>query len=371
MENNDSLTDRFKDRFRSIFFGVVDIVSLIDTDYNIIMVNKAYERLVTKPADECIGEKCYAIIRNRQTPCEDCPILPAKIGNPCAESLVVSIGHEQISLTRQPIYDDRGVIQGVFEIGRIITRELKMEQELQHHERLKIMGKLAACITHEIKNPLASIGLMTISVMERLPKNDLIYQDLESILHEVQRLEIFLENLGDFARPSSFVLRNTSIYYPIDNTLKLLNEKLRSGRIKVKKIYNREIQKIMIDPSKMQQVFFNLFLNSIAAMPNGGELIIKTEVVAEESDNRSHHQVQIRIQDNGTGIKEEDFPYIFDPFFSKSAEGTGLGLSIVSKIIDLHKGSITIQSQAGKGTIVTINIPLDSTNSPLGLTNGH
>jgi two-component system NtrC family sensor kinase len=130
-------------------------------------------------------------------------------------------------------------------------------------------------------------------------------------------------------------------------------------------MYNLEIPMVLVDSSKMQQVFFNLFLNSIAAMPNGGELIIKTDILSEDdtlsegSDGYIPQKgVQVTIQDSGIGIKSADLPYIFDPFFSKSPQGTGLGLSIVARIIEFHNGSITIQSEEGIGTTVKVSLPL-------------
>jgi len=348
----------YKDKFKGIFYGVVDIVSLIDTDYTILMVNKAYENLLNKSADECIGNKCYAIVRNRHEPCEDCPLLHSWVGNDPAEKLVISLGNDEVLITRHPIYDDHGALQGVFEIGRVITGELKMQQEIQHQGRLKIMGELASSIVHEIKNHLAGIGLMTVSVMERLNQKDALYQDLDSILHEVHRLEGLLESLMNFAKPSPFVIKKAHIHQPLDNTLSLLSKKLSSGRIKIRKIYDPKAPKVMIDSAKMQQVFFNILLNSIAAMPGGGEITVQTALLpAGEPAAGQGQRVQVIIQDNGVGIKEEDLPYVFDPFFSKSSQGTGLGLSIAFKIIELHHGSISIQSQEGKGTTVRITIP--------------
>jgi len=356
---------KYENRFKGIFYGIADIVSLIGNDYTILMVNRAYEKLLSRPADECIGNKCYDLIRGRETPCEDCPLLDIRREGEELGKLNIIIGHEHVSLTRHPIYNDRGELTGVFEIGRIMTREFKMHQELQHQGRLKIMGEITSSIIHEIKNPLAGIGLMTASIMERLPQKDFVYHDLESILHEIQRLEELLENLMNFAKPRSFQRKKASIHTPIDMTLRLLNKKIKPGGIRIRKVFNRQIPKVLIDPSKMQQVFFNIFLNSIAAMPDGGELIIKTDLLEEEIPNRDQRsekpqifrQVHISIQDTGTGIKEEDIPYVFDPFFSKSSRGTGLGLSVVSRIIQLHNGSINIQSQKGKGTTVNIYIP--------------
>jgi len=351
----------YKSRFKSIFHGVVDIVSLIDTDYNILLVNDAYEKLLKKSAQECIGHKCYKIIRNREIPCEDCPILKIQQPGHQTKKSVISVGGDHISITRHPVYDDNGEIVGIFEIGRMVTRELKMEQELQHQGRLKIMGELAASIVHEIKNPLAGIGLMSISIMERLQKKDMkdnLYRDMEGILHEVQRLEKLLENLMDFGKPKLFLTTMEDIHKPINQTLKLLNKKLKSARIKIQKAFNPKIPKIMIDASKMQQVFLNILLNALDAMPEGGEIRIHTDTCKEKiMGDPPGDWVQVAIQDNGMGIKEEYMPYIFDPFYSKSTRRTGLGLSIVSRIIELHNGLIRIESQEGKGTTVKIYLP--------------
>jgi signal transduction histidine kinase len=351
----------YKSRFKSIFQGVVDIVSLIDTNYNIVMVNNAYEKLIERSSYDCIGKKCYYIIRNREIPCEDCPILNVEKADQRGESLIIPVGNENVAISRHPVYDEKGRVVGIFEIGRIITKEIKMEQELQHHGRLKIMGELTASIVHEIKNPLASIGLMAISIMERLKQEKIendIYQDMGSILKEIQRLEKLLGTLMDFGKPALFLTKSEDIHYPINETLKLLSKKLKHFNIIIKKEFNLGIPKVEIDVSKIQQVFLNILLNAIDAMPEGGEIIIKTDCYQEATEgNKYKNWVQVIIQDSGTGIKKEYMPYIFDPFYSHSKRRTGLGLSIVSRIIDLHKGFIDIQSQEGKGTTVKIYLP--------------
>jgi signal transduction histidine kinase len=353
----------YKARFKSIFHGVVDIISLIDTDYNILMVNAAYERLLKKPSEECIGKKCYKILCNREDPCEDCPILNLIKNDNNAKGLAVSIGTDQVLLRRHPVYDDHGHLIGIFEIGKIITKELKMQREIEHQGRLKIMGELAASIVHEIKNPLVGIGLMAASILERLEQEetkDELYQDMKGILGEVQRLEKILENLSDFGKPAVFLTKKEDIHYPINKTLSLLKRKLGSNGIIVEKAFNHKIPAIKIDSSKMQQIFLNILLNSIDAMPDGGKIIIKTDTCQEETEGKIRKSwIKITIQDTGTGIKEEDLQYISDPFFSRSSNRTGLGLSIVSRIVDLHNGSIHLWSKEGKGTKVEICLPIE------------
>jgi signal transduction histidine kinase len=267
--------------------------------------------------------------------------------------------------------EERSLIDAIAErLGRIIeykkaeiTKELKMEKELQHHGRLKLMGKLAASIVHEIKNPLVSIGLMTQSMMERLKQNRVgndIYQDMESVTQEVQRLEKLLENMMDFGKPSVFLTKSEDIRYPINETLKLLSKELRSDKITIEKSFNPDIPPVLIDVSKMQQVFLNILLNAIDAMPDGGNIIIKTDVVREKIEDKiTKNWVRISIQDSGMGIKREDMPHLFEPFYSKSSGRTGLGLSIVLGLIELHNGKIEIDSQEGKGTTVKIYLPVE------------
>ena len=118
----------YRERFRSVFHGVVDIISLTDTDYNILMVNTAYERLIQRPAQECIGQKCYSVLRGREEPCEDCPIVHNCEAYRDENKLLISIGDEKVSIRRHPVYDNTGKVIGIFEIGRIITKELMMQQ---------------------------------------------------------------------------------------------------------------------------------------------------------------------------------------------------------------------------------------------------
>jgi len=349
---------RYEDKFKSIFYGVVDIVTLTDNDYNILMVNRAFEKLLEMSADECIGEKCYKIISKRETPCEDCPLC-TQTGDEDTKSVLKTIGQDNVSITRHPIYDQHGIIKGIFEIGHIITKRLKMEREVRHQGRLKIMGELVSSIVHEIKNPLAGIGLMTVSIMERLDKDMLIYHDLESILQEVQRLEKFLKNLTNFSKPDIFKVQKSDIHTIIDNTLKLMKSRMKSGKINIRKKYDLNIPNISIGSSEMKQVFFNILLNSIAAMPGGGEIIITTSILIEKIYGNIQKYLQIIIQDNGVGIKKEYQSKIFDPFFSKSLKGTGLGLSIVYKIMEIHRGSITVKSKEGEGTTVILTIPFN------------
>ncbi|MGA1865152.1 MAG: two-component system sensor histidine kinase NtrB [bacterium] len=353
----------YKARFKSIFHGVIDIISLIDTDYNILMVNKAYEKLLGKSSEDCIGKKCYKIIRNRESACEDCPILNLASNNKNCDELSIPIGADQVLIRRHPVYDDRGNLAGIFEIGKIVTKELKMQKEIEHQGRLKIMGELAASIVHEIKNPLVGIGLMVTSILERLEQRKIkgeLYKDLEGILSEVQRLEKLLESLSDFGKPTVFITKKEDIHNPISKTLRLLKRKLDSNGIVVKKAFNNKIPVIKIDSSKMQQIFLNIFLNAMDAMPGGGKIIIKTDIYqAESEDNAEKLWVTVSIQDTGTGIKDEDLQHIFDPFFSGSSNRTGLGLSIVSRIIDLHNGSINILSKEGEGTTVEICLPVE------------
>ncbi len=183
---------------------------------------------------------------------------------------------------------------------------------------------------------------------------------MESLIHEVQRLEKLLENMMDFGKPKLFITRREDIHYPINETLKLLSKELMSSKITIEKLFDPQIPHILIDVSKMQQVFLNILLNSIDAMPDGGDIIIKTDVVNEKTeDNITKNWVQIAIQDSGTGIKEKDMPYLFEPFYSKSSNRTGLGLSIVLGLIEMHNGKIKIHSQEGRGTTVKIYLPID------------
>ncbi len=232
-----------------------------------------------------------------------------------------------------------------------ITEKKKIEEELFRATKHASIGRLAAGVSHEIGNPLASISSLVQELLSEENISDFTREALITINQHVSRIARIVKSLGDFARLYPRQKIPLTLDEVIENTINLIRYDKHFRKISIE----TDIQKtpsLKIDPDQMQQVFLNLMLNARDAMPNGGRLEIS---VREVNSN-----VVIKVSDTGEGIDEETRDKIFDPFFSTKgpSKGTGLGLSICYSIIKDHGGSIEIESEKGRGTTFIIKLPL-------------
>lgn len=239
------------------------------------------------------------------------------------------------------------------------TQELEAAQDqLVQSEKLTSLGKLAAGIAHEINNPLTSILLNSHLIAEKLKEGNGFREKLKLIIEETTRCSRIVKGLLEFARQTPPEKKMVDINDVIEKTLLLFESQVLVNNVTVKQNLNKDLPHIMIDDNKMKQVFTNLILNALNAMPTGGVLSMSSHI---SSDKR---YIQIVIQDTGCGIPKEHIGKIFDPFFTtKRMKGTGLGLSVSYGILQQHNGSIDVQSEVDEGTTMIINLPIDESNN--------
>jgi signal transduction histidine kinase len=226
------------------------------------------------------------------------------------------------------------------------------------------LGRLAASVVHEINNPLAGILnyiRLMIKIVSRgstLTAENLqkFQRYLDLVQSETDRCSGIVSNLLAFSRQSKLEFSEVNINELLERCIMLSQHKLTLQNIEIKTDLNPGISNVSGDFNQIQQCVINLIFNGVDAMPDGGILSIKSAL------NANRGVVEIEIADTGTGIAKEDLPHIFDPFFSTKTEGSGLGLglSTVYGIIDRHKGTITVDSEVGKGTVFTITLPVYS-----------
>jgi len=222
-----------------------------------------------------------------------------------------------------------------------------MEEELLRSERLAALGKMAAHISHEIKNPLMLIGGFARQMLKDVSGDPQKSRDkLRIIADEVRRLEDFLVEVGSYGKFSEPQKRLADLNALIQETCQRLEPSLRESNIELALKLDPHLPEIQFDPLHLRQVILNVAKNGIEAMAAGGVLTIAT--------GRQPGRLFVQIQDTGEGIPPENMEKIFQPFFSSKAKGSGLGLAISQKIIEAHQGEITIESEAQKGTRVTI-----------------
>lgn len=223
------------------------------------------------------------------------------------------------------------------------------QEQLLRSEKLSAVGTMAASIAHEIKNPLSSMKLFTEMLPKRFSEENYRKKFYDVMIPEIDRLDRIVNGLLTFARPSPPRLEPTDINATIDKTLTIIGIQIKHHNIKIRKSFG-EVPRILGDAAKLMQVFMNLFQNAIHAMPDGGEISVESHT--------TDHQIIVRVKDTGTGISPEKLPKVFDPFFTTKDTGTGLGLSITHQIITDHKGSISVQSEVGRGAEFTIQLPV-------------
>jgi PAS domain S-box-containing protein len=231
-----------------------------------------------------------------------------------------------------------------------ITEKKKIEEELFRATKHATVGRLAAGVSHEIGNPLASISSLVQELLAE-ESTDFIKSSLSIVNQHVDRIARIVRNLGDFARLYPRQKVPTSLNGILENTLNLVRYDRNFRKIEIVTDI-RDVPPLKIDPDQIQQVFLNLMLNARDAMPEGGRLSI--------SVRRTDGQVELAFADTGSGMDAEVSGKVFDPFFTTKgpAQGTGLGLSICYSIIKDHGGTIELTSEKGKGTSFLIRIPV-------------
>jgi signal transduction histidine kinase len=245
------------------------------------------------------------------------------------------------------------IIKRALEGRKLALEKKKLQEHLARAEKLASLGEMAAGMAHEVNTALTSIKLF---VEMLLTKNIDAGEDIDNfsvILSEIERAENLTERFLNFAKPQGMEFKETDINKLIDRSLEFLKYKFDRQEVEIDTMFDSRLPEVLCDPSKMEEVFVNLFMNSIEAMPKGGKLNIKTTV--------SNKRVIIIVSDTGCGIRKNNLDKIFDPFFTTKPEGSGLGLSIVYRIITEHKGTISIASKKNKGTEVRIELPISKT----------
>lgn len=247
--------------------------------------------------------------------------------------------------------EEFGGFLGYVVLFRDLTQIQHLKREVQRSQRLASIGRLAAGVAHEIRNPLSSIKGFATYFKERYREVPEDQKTAEVMIQEVERLNRVVGQLLEFARPMSIEEKPASLQTLIQHSVKLIEGDLNKKQISIDTDMSPEIGKMMIDPDRFKQVLLNLYLNAIAAMGEKGRLSVS---LRRDKDGRN---IQIVVSDTGAGIKEADLSHIFDPYFTSKSSGTGLGLAIVLKIIESHGGEIGVESHSGEGTTVTITLP--------------
>jgi signal transduction histidine kinase len=276
-------------------------------------------------------------------------------------------GHDELSdlaLAMNRMCEQLSAAQA--DIRRETEARIATLEQLRHAERLATIGRLSAGIAHELGTPLNVVtGRAKLIAAEDLEREAII-ENSRIIREQVDRMTRIMRQLLDFARRRTARRSPSDIRTTIHQVLEMLNATARKNGVTLELVESGDIPMIAIDYAQIQQVFTNLILNGIQAMPNGGRLelgvrVERARTPARESSEENKY-IAIYVRDEGVGISEENKKRLFEPFFTTKevGKGTGLGLSIAHGIVDDHGGWIEVESKPGTGACFTVYLPMEN-----------
>jgi len=338
----------------------------IDKDGLITLFNRGAELIFGYSAEEFKGRRA-AELANRDVTQDQTPFLNI------ARSIASEDRHQsEMQLRRSdgrwftasvaitPIREAEEELMGYLIVAKDLTADRlneehlrRMQEQLARNEKIAALGRMAAQVAHEVKNPLAGLRLYSLhlksKVAGKLADNEMALVD--KIIDGINQLSDTAEQVLSFARTVQLSRRKVDLNRIIKDSLALLEPQLNENGINVNLNLAEPSAIAMLDEVSMRSTLINLMLNSIQAMAQGGELIVSTAA--------SEETLRLSIADTGCGMTEDQVKNVFEPFYTTKSQGLGLGMSFASKIIEMHGGAVSVESHVNRGTSISIALPVE------------
>ncbi|MFQ3619768.1 MAG: ATP-binding protein [Spirochaetales bacterium] len=344
------------DRLEVVLDSMTDGIMVTDTENRLVLYNKAAERLIPfSTLQEVYEKKVWSVIEDMEIADFVHSVLE-KQETVRDREFSLRIGGEirTLSCSVLPLVRN-GKIQGNLFHIEDVTEKRSKEVRLRRAESLASLTTLAAGVAHEIKNPLGAIGIHIQLMKKSLqvkgkPSKRVLMKHLEVVNEEVERLNKIVVDFLFAVRPMDANLELRDLNAIIYDLVKFVEVEAAQADVKLNVKLTEGLPKLLLDEKYIKQAVLNLVKNSLSAMPEGGILTLSTD--------RKGDYVKLQVIDTGIGIPPEYLDKIFEPYFTTKEFGSGLGLTIVYKIVKEHQGEITVDSEPGKGTAVTIKLPV-------------
>lgn len=254
-----------------------------------------------------------------------------------------------LQLNRLAIVDGEEKFVGTLLLMQDLSQVKTLEEELRRSERLAALGKMAAGVAHELRNPLSSIKGLALVLRSRFCEENNDRETATILVQEVERLNRSISELLDYARPQQLQKGDVDLRKLLHKAMSLIRIDAETAGVTLNTVFQDGLPVVSVDEDKLNQVILNLLLNGIQAMEDGGSLDIRVGF--------TDRKVEIVVTDSGCGMSSGDLGHVFDPYFTTKPEGTGLGMAMSAKIIEEHGGEIRLFSKVGQGTSVIVEIP--------------
>jgi two-component system sporulation sensor kinase A len=352
-----------KEFSESIIETANSLIVGLDLQGSIILFNKKCEEATGYKKHEALGKNWFDLFipANLRSDLHEVfqTVTDGKLPSRYENNILTKRGEEcLISWSNTFLQNEKHEITGVLGIGIDITELKNLEKQFLQAERWATIGKMAAKVAHEIRNPLSSISLNVELLEDEIDNFHSANTHeakalLKAMTAEIDRVSALTEEYLQFSRLPQITLTRGSLEEAVEEVVAFMRHELGQKKIEPEVRLEKSFPELLIDRVQIRRVLLNIMRNAMEAMPKGGKLKIRME--------ENEHRAVLHIADTGMGIPAETINKIFDPFFTTKDFGTGLGLAIVQQIIDEHGGQITCTSKLGEGTTFSIALPLHKT----------
>ncbi|NOU74968.1 PAS domain S-box protein [Paenibacillus sp. LMG 31458] len=350
---------------RDMIEGIPYAILTVDNEGIITHINRQFEQITGYPRNDIMGKLLSEIpIKNKDA---DFVLLNTlnsdRIGEDAETYIMNANGQKHVvKIATSKLYNIQGGNIGSIAVLQDITQLKLLEEHAKQSEKLALIGQISTGIAHEIKNPLAILFGASELLKEEVdsePRGESIDELVNDIYRVVRRMNGIVTQFLSFSKMNNEIDELIRMDKLLDEALHLLRIKLRDAKINTIKDYPPQQTTMSGKYNKLMQVFLNLIINSIEAMPNGGTLSIRTLVSAENGKRL----FVVEVKDTGAGISDQTMEWLFNPFFTTKQEGSGLGLTIARDIVMEHGGELQIQSRVDEGTTMRCKFPITERES--------
>lgn len=361
LKDNLTAVEESEGRYRHLFDSAADAIFILDVEGDragkILQANRAAAEMHGYPVEELLNMNINGL--NSADSALGFSSRMQRILR--GQWIRAELNHRRKDGTIFPVEIGAGLFEVggrkyILDIDRDITERKLAEESLQRAQQIRTSAELATGMAHEIKNPLAGIKLSIEMLLEEQQLSEDNKTVIRKVIDEIKRIEKLMKGLLSFARPPKPHLAHTDVHEVLEAVIGLALHDRPSlqggaGSIHLVKVFEQSLPTILADPMQLKQVFMNLLLNAVDAMPGGGTITVKT------SFEPSSRNILIDISDTGSGIDASVLPQMFKPFYTTKPKGTGLGLAISKRLIEDHGGTIQIENNAERGATVRICLP--------------
>ncbi len=352
--------EQVKSLARNILKSVPSGILTVDQEGRVTAINPVAEQILRLSAAQALGQS-YLSLFPEEDPIQ--AILRGALeGRQYLQDQDIShpaVSPQQVAIrvTVSELKDHRQAYAGVVLLLKDVSELLILEQQLRRSEKLSALHTLSAGVAHEIRNPLSALDLNLHLLGDELSEEDrarpAVKKYLEVLGVEVERLKDILDNFMRFSKPLALKMEQVDLARVLHHILKLLGHEASEKNVRLEIDLPKKIPPVHGDETELGQVFLNIIINAIQAMPRGGVLKVSASLIGE----LTRQTIEVRIADTGIGIPKQNLPKLFEPFFTTKDYGGGLGLPITYRIVEDHGGSIHIESHEGVGTTVAVRLP--------------